>query len=135
MDGRARLLAVVCLAAAGAGAAGACGDDGAGTGGTGDAAAGPDGAPGAGAGGGAGPDALWDPAAPAVGCEDAPEDVYVTPANLPTMSDAARGDVVRCAREQVVDQEAVQAQLGLAGVGAVSALSGAHHYRIAYRTT
>jgi dienelactone hydrolase len=73
--------------------------------------------------------------APAVACDARVEDVYATPPDLPPWSTAARGVVVRCARDTDIDATAIDARLSTAGVAATSTSGGAHTYRIAFRTT
>jgi predicted esterase len=79
-------------------------------------------------------DAPPAPAALAVRCADAVDDVYVTPPGLPPMSLDHRGDVVRCASDQ--GYTVAEAQSALDGQSvAVTATSGALVYRILFRTT
>ncbi len=73
--------------------------------------------------------------APSIPCLDSLDDVYVTPAGLPPMTDANRGDIVRCAPDAQLSVSDVQGQLAGKGVTGVTAISGARSYRVAYRTT
>ncbi len=73
---------------------------------------------------------------PAVPCVDTIADVYVTPPSLPPLTLAARGDVVRCAKDATIDRVAADARVTLAGVvGAPHATTDVATYRIAFRTT
>ena len=71
---------------------------------------------------------------PATPCEDSVDAAYVTPAGLPPMTDARRGDVVRCAPDQGYDVAAAQAAIAGKGI-TMTATSGAKVYRVLYRTT
>jgi dienelactone hydrolase len=106
---------------------------GSGGGGGGDAGA-PD-ASGTGGSGGASPDAgPLDASAPAIACTDAPSDVYVTPPNLPPMTSATRGDVVRCADDTTLSLAQVQADVTAQGI-MTPMKTGVTYYRVAFRTT
>ena len=74
---------------------------------------------------------------PAIACADLADAVYLTPAGLPAMSPARRGDVVRCAGDGTLDLPTVQRELGNAGAGsaAVAAAAPVTVWHIAYRTT
>ncbi len=74
-----------------------------------------------------------DVSAPAIACADAVSDVYVTPANLPPMTNSTRGDIVRCAVDSDLDLATVQNQVAAKGIAATM-LSSVHLYRIAFRT-
>src|SRR6185437_12786224 len=63
------------------------------------------------------------PIAPSAPCTDAIADVYVTPAGLPAMTDAARGDVVRCAADGAIDASAMASRLQASGVTGVQVAS------------
>jgi hypothetical protein len=86
----------------------------------------------------AGPDAPLPPQpadVPAGPCADAPDDVYVAPAGLPPYTPERRGDVVRCARLTDGDYSAGDGEAVINGKGIwITATSGTHAYRIAYRT-
>jgi len=72
---------------------------------------------------------------PALACNDAIADVYVTP-HLPPFDASHRGDVVRCALDAYLTSSAIDARIAAAAVvGATPAVTGAVTYRIAYRTT
>lgn len=75
----------------------------------------------------------------AIPCTDAMADVYTLPSNLPPMSDAHRGDVIRCATTESLSAYKVNAQI--VGYNANYPLaatptetSGFWTFRIAYRT-
>ena len=70
--------------------------------------------------------------APVLGCVDALSDVYVTPA-LAAMTDANRGDVVRCAFDVTLAQPDVAARVACDGL-TTAMTSGVNRYRIAFRT-
>jgi pimeloyl-ACP methyl ester carboxylesterase len=71
---------------------------------------------------------------PNLPCTDTIADVYVTPNNLPPMTDATRGDVVRCAHD--FDLPLAMVQTEVAGKGLTTKMtSAAAIYRIAFRTT
>lgn len=72
--------------------------------------------------------------APSVACADALSDVYVTPNNLPTMTAAMRGDVIRCAPDAALSLAAVSAAVAAKGV-TTPMTSGTKLHRIAFRTT
>ncbi len=84
----------------------------------------------------AGADAGWSAALvlPAVACSDLVDQVYVTPP-LPPSSDAARGDVIRCAPDFTYDLAGVEAELAAAGDTDVTATTGVSVWRVAFRTT
>lgn len=71
---------------------------------------------------------------PAVTCNDTIADVYISPASLPTMTAATRGDVVRCAADTTLAVSDVQTELTGEGDTGVTATSGVNIYRIAFRT-
>jgi len=73
---------------------------------------------------------------PAIPCGDVAGEVYLTPAGLPAMSPARRGDVVRCAAAGALDRAAVRSQIDAAGAGAaaVAAAEGVTIVHLAYRT-
>ena len=68
-------------------------------------------------------------------CEDALDDVYVTPQGLSPWDETVLGDVVRCAPEEVLSAAEVEDRLVDVGVTDVLPAVGAAVYRIAYRTT
>jgi dienelactone hydrolase len=72
--------------------------------------------------------------APAIPCADTLADVYVTPANLPPMTLATRGDIVRCAADQVLTEANVASEVASVGI-TTTMKTGVSYYRIAYRTT
>ena len=72
---------------------------------------------------------------PGVACSDPIADVYVTPASLPPLTSAARGDVVRCAMDSTLSVSDVQTAVTGAGDTGVTADSGVSIYRVAFRTT
>ncbi|HEY2744532.1 MAG TPA: hypothetical protein VGL86_07910 [Polyangia bacterium] len=74
-----------------------------------------------------------DVSAPAIDCSDAITDVYVTPANLPPLTDAARGDIVRCAVDTALDLPTVQSEVAAKGI-TTTMTAAVHLYRIAFRT-
>lgn len=71
---------------------------------------------------------------PAVTCSDVLSDVYVTPPNLPPMTMAARGDVVRCAMDRVVPVSEMTSDFAGESITAVTPTTPTTLYRIAYRT-
>lgn len=68
-----------------------------------------------------------------VGCADAPELLYQTPADLPPLTDGQRGALVRCVSGARLTAAEVQAAAEDAGATVV-ATSGVHVIRLAYRT-
>ncbi len=72
--------------------------------------------------------------APAIPCRDTIADVYVTPAGLPAMTPAMRGDIVRCAVDQTLTVSQVETEITGKGI-MTPAVSGASFYRVAFRTT
>ena len=74
-----------------------------------------------------------DVSAPAIPCTDTIANVYVTPPNLPAMTDAARGDIVRCAVDTALDLPTVQSEVTAKGI-ATTMTSSVNLYRIAFRT-
>ena len=66
-------------------------------------------------------------------CADLADAIYQTPAGLPPLTPALRGDVVRCAQGPVVDAAAAAAQADEAGATIV-ATTGVSVVKIAYRT-
>jgi hypothetical protein len=77
-----------------------------------------------------GPDAGYSAAID--GCDDALDSVWVTPGGLPPLTDAMRGDVIRCAPGLVMDAAEVEAALD--GASGVETTTGVRLYKIAYRT-
>jgi dienelactone hydrolase len=76
---------------------------------------------------------LAQPLLPFVPCLDTLTTVYVTPSNLPPLTDAGRGDVVRCAYDQTLTQATVTSEV--VAKGAMTPMtSGTAFYRIAFRT-
>lgn len=77
------------------------------------------------------------PAAPytatPAGCADVADAIYQTPAGLPPLTAAGRGDVVRCAQGDVLDAASAAAQAEAAGATVV-ATTGVSVVKIAYRT-
>jgi predicted esterase len=72
---------------------------------------------------------------PAGPCLDLPDDVYLAPPSLPPFTPARRGDVVRCARLPEGDYTAAAGEAVINGKGIwITATSGTHVYRVAYRT-
>ncbi len=69
---------------------------------------------------------------PGIPCTDAIADVYVTP-TLGPMNDAARGDVVRCAKDTVLAPADVGTQVTAQGI-TTPMTSGVNLYRIAFRS-
>lgn len=74
-----------------------------------------------------------DVSAPALPCGDSVDAVYLTPAGLPPLLDAARGDVVRCAFDSALPLATVQSQVAAKGI-VTPMLSGVQLYRVAFRT-
>lgn len=68
-------------------------------------------------------------------CDDAVGDVYLTPSDLPPGTAADRGALVRCAREGWLSPSELASRLARGGVQGIVPRTGAHVYRIAYRTT
>ena len=60
--------------------------------------------------------------------------MYIAPGNLPAFTAAARGDVVRCAFDRTLSAAEVDASARAGGYQGPALTSGAHVYRIAYRT-
>ncbi len=75
------------------------------------------------------------PPLPPPSCDDAVEDVYVTPPDLLPGTAADRGAIVRCATEPELAASSIALGLSRAGVLGVEPVSGAQVYRVAYRTT
>jgi dienelactone hydrolase len=71
---------------------------------------------------------------PAIACTDTAASVYVTPASLPAMTMAARGDIVRCTMDGPLDASEIGKRLVGEGVTGLTATSETTVYRIAYRT-
>lgn len=67
------------------------------------------------------------------GCDDPLDAIYATPADLPPLDPAARGDVVRCARGVQLDAAAVQATAEEGGATMVPT-TGVRVVKLAYRT-
>ncbi len=84
---------------------------------------------------GSSPDASVPPvvSAPAIACADAVADVYVTPANLPPMTLAARGDLVRCAPDAKLTLTDVSSQVMAKGI-TTPMTTGVNLFRVAFRT-
>lgn len=70
-----------------------------------------------------------------VPCDDTLDDVYVAPADLPPGTLEDRGEIVRCAREGWLSPFELGARLARGGVAGIAATTGAHAFRVAYRTT
>ena len=70
--------------------------------------------------------------APTVTCVDSLSDVYITP-TLAAMTDANRGDVVRCAFDAALSQSDVASNVASDGL-TTAMTSGTNRYRIAFRT-
>lgn len=70
----------------------------------------------------------------AVACTSTTDDVYVVPSSMPAFSAAARGDIVRCGHDSDLSLADVQKQITATAIQ-VTPTSGAHLYRVAYRTT
>ncbi len=71
---------------------------------------------------------------PFIACNDALNDVYKTPPNLPPMTLASRGDVIRCAHDVDWSLTDVQARISSKGVQ-TPATTGTSLYRVEFRTT
>jgi len=71
---------------------------------------------------------------PAVTCEDAVGDVYVTPPSLPPMTMASRGDIVRCALDGVLTTSEITSDFAAKSVAGLVPTTPTTLYRIAYRT-
>ena len=71
---------------------------------------------------------------PSIECSDSMTDVYVPPGSLPAMTNATRGDVVRCAPDSTLAISDVQTAIAGAGDTGVTATSGVNLFRVAYRT-
>src|SRR6185312_6740340 len=87
----------------------------------------------------AAPETLGPPPDLAMPCTDAEADVYTLPTGLPTMSDAHRGDVFRCAKAESlskskIDSQIVAYNMGYTGTTTVPSVSGFWSFRIAYRS-
>ncbi len=74
-----------------------------------------------------------DVSAPAIACGDTLVTVYQTPTNLPAMSAATRGDVLRCAFDSTLPLATVQSEVTAKGI-ATAMNTGVTLYRIEYRT-
>jgi len=70
---------------------------------------------------------------PAITCSDSISDVYVTPSNLPTMTNSTRGDIVRCAFDYALALSDVQSEVASKGI-TTTMTSAVNVYRIAFRT-
>lgn len=73
------------------------------------------------------------PATPSNACTDAIDSVYGDPGAL-APDPAARGDIVKCAKDAPITKEALQAKLGELGYAGKPLTSGAQVYRVSYRT-
>ncbi len=71
---------------------------------------------------------------PAITCDDTIANVYVSPGALPTMTNATRGDIVRCAVDTTLSVSDVQTEMTGEGDTGVTATSGVNIYRVAFRT-
>ena len=71
---------------------------------------------------------------PSIACADSVSDVYVPPSSLPAMSNATRGDVVRCAPDSTLAMADAQAAVVGAGVTGFTATSDVNIFRAAFRT-
>jgi dienelactone hydrolase len=71
---------------------------------------------------------------PAIDCTDTIADVYVTPANLPPMTAATRGDIVRCAVDATLTLATVASEVAAQGITTTMKV-GVDLYRIEFRTT
>lgn len=67
------------------------------------------------------------------GCTDPADAIYLTPVDLPLLTPALRGHVVRCTQGSVLDADAASAQASAAGATVV-ATTGVSVVKIAYRT-
>ena len=72
--------------------------------------------------------------APAIACADTIADVYVTPAGLPPMTLATRGDIVRCAVDTPLTLAVVAGEVAAKGI-VTTMKTGVNLFRIAFRTT
>jgi len=75
----------------------------------------------------------------AMPCTDAEADVYTLPTGLPAMSDAHRGDVLRCATTESLSKYKIDSQIaaynvGFMGTTTVPSATGFWSWRIAYRS-
>jgi pimeloyl-ACP methyl ester carboxylesterase len=71
---------------------------------------------------------------PIVPCGDTLDAVYVTPTSLPPYTPDARGDIVRCAGDTLLDEATVSQQLKDKSLPDVVVTTGTQLVRIAYRT-
>jgi Secretory lipase len=71
---------------------------------------------------------------PAIACSDTLANVYVTPSNLPPMTMAERGDIVRCAPDVELTVYDENTDFASKSVTGVTPTTGVNLYRIAYRT-
>ena len=70
---------------------------------------------------------------PSVACTDAVDSIYGDPGAL-AADPAARGNIIKCAKDPDVTKEALQAKIGELGYAGKPLTSGAQVYRISYRT-
>ena len=90
-------------------------------------------------GGSSAPDAMPPDAAPPVvtlnqACNDTTADIYTVPAGLPAWDGSQKGDVFRCAPDQWLSAERLDAIARAEGYDGDPLTSGATIFRIAYRT-
>lgn len=71
---------------------------------------------------------------PAVACADTDAAIYGDPGAVPT-DDASRGKILKCSKGADITKEAMQAELTRIGYKGKPLTSGAHVYKVVYRTT
>ncbi len=71
---------------------------------------------------------------PAITCTDIISDVYITPNNLPPMTNSTRGDIVRCAADPTIALPTVQSKVNAKGI-TTKMTSSVSLYRVSFRTT
>jgi pimeloyl-ACP methyl ester carboxylesterase len=67
-------------------------------------------------------------------CTDTDDSIYADPGTLPALDANAHGAIVKCAKDADIPVSAIATQLQAAGSLAKAPTSGAHVYRILYRT-
>jgi pimeloyl-ACP methyl ester carboxylesterase len=67
-------------------------------------------------------------------CTDTDDSIYADPGTLPTLDANAHGSVVKCAKDADIPMASIASQLQAVGSMSKAPTSGAHVYRILYRT-
>jgi pimeloyl-ACP methyl ester carboxylesterase len=67
-------------------------------------------------------------------CTDTDDSIYADPGTLPALDASSHGDIVKCAKDADISMASIASQLQAAGSMSRAPTSGAHVYRILYRT-